>query len=91
MWCGSWYNSDWRVGAKVADKTGMGTGRRLPSRLLGLCCRGAFEFRPIPNASTKSEIRKATCTESLLGNDERRPLLSENVVDGRNRTSSCQS
>jgi hypothetical protein len=31
--------------------------------------------------STKSEIRKATCTESLVANDERHPLLSENAID----------
>src|SRR5947207_2582413 len=53
VWCGSWYNSDWRVGTKPADKTRMGhrsTSTESPS---GLCCYGAFEFRPIPNTQHK--------------------------------------
>ena len=81
MWCGSWYNSDWRVGAKPADKTRMGTGRRLPNHPLAYAVTGLLNFGLSLILSTKSEVRKDTCTDSLPANDERRPLLSGNTID----------
>lgn len=81
MWWGSWYNSDWRVGAKPADKTRMGTGRRLPNHLLAYAVTGLLNFGLSLILSTKSEVRKDTCTDSLPANDERRPLVSGNTVD----------
>lgn len=59
----------------------MGTGRRLPSRLLAYAVTGLLNFGLSPIFSTKSEVRKDTYTDSLPANDERCPLLSGNTVD----------
>ena len=59
----------------------MDTGRRLPNHPLAYAVTGLLNFGLSLILSTKSEVRKDTCTDSLPANDERRPLLSEDTVD----------
>jgi hypothetical protein len=65
---------------KLQTKQGWALVDVCPVAFWAYAVTGLLNFGLSLILSTGSEIRKATCTEGLLANDERRPLLSEMLL-----------